>query len=333
MSAPTPNRLLAWATPNTMQATQQNIWFGLVTLLFTSLYQWIGPLPEWADIAFLSACLLFTGIPHGAIDHVIFAQQQKPGSFSLIRQFFLPYLLLIAVTSISWLLAPQVTFWIFLGIAAYHFGQSQLYYFPRSRFRGFRALLYLLWGIFFLSWLWTSHWESQVANLETMFRWNLNAHEPLHQLVVALRWISAFVVPLAIIGLCLQKKISLPAAITELGVLIILVYMVQQLPLYTAFALYFGLWHATRVMCTEFSYLKTTGKSNLSVRQFLKEFIPFSLLSLVGLVLLGIAGIIWDIRVSPFMLFLVFISALTTPHAWVMERMYGQLSKPAATSA
>jgi Brp/Blh family beta-carotene 15,15'-monooxygenase len=316
-----------------MQATQQNIWFALITLVFTGLYQWAAPLPAWVDIAFLSSCLLFTGIPHGAIDHVIFAQRHQAQPFSLIRQFFLPYLLLIAATALCWILVPNLMFWVFLGIAAYHFGQSQLYYLPPGKAGFPRGLLYMLWGVFLLSWLWTSHWESQIANLQSLFTWDLAINQPLHQTIIVLRWISVSLVALVIAVLCMQRKISVAAAITELIVLAILVYMVRNLPLYTAFALYFGLWHATRVMCTEYSYLRNARQAPFTVRQFLQQFIPFSVLSIIGLIILVIAGSFWDIRVSPFMLFLIFISALTTPHVWVMEHMYGHLSKPAPSNS
>jgi Brp/Blh family beta-carotene 15,15'-monooxygenase len=127
---------------------------------------------------------------------------------------------------------------------------------------------------------------------------------------------------------CYQKKyMTLSMALQETAVLVILFFLVKYTSLYLAFALYFGLWHAARVMFTEYRFLSEARQASLSAGAFIKAFIPFSLLSFAGIgMLLGLAFLL-QATISTFLLFLIFISALTMPHALVMHGMYKVLEK------
>lgn len=303
--------------------------FAAITVAVMLVYKLGAPFPVWVDSALLLISLVATGIPHGAIDHVIYDARQSntlPAS-TRYRRFLLAYLLLVGATFLVWLLVPELMFWSFLLVAAYHFGQSQLFYLNVSASSLIRGGVYLLWGILLLSALWITHWESQIPNLTSLFGWNLSLQGPLHRIIEQVFIATLLAVPALILFLLIQQKITVRTAATELVVLALLLTLINTVPLYTAFAVYFGIWHAVRVMITEYQYLNAGVHMQLTVRSFLKKFIPFSLLSIAGLAVLVLASFWLKATISPFMLFLVFISALTMPHAFVMEKMYDGISR------
>lgn len=297
---------------------------GLVLLPFLPVFG----LSEQASLVLLILALVTTGIPHGAIDHVIFAANYRSAggkTFNLGRQFFLPYLLLLGFTFLIWFLAPALMFWLFLLVSAYHFGQSQLFHVRFAEKSLLKAVLYLSWGICWLGSLWHFHWEQQVAIIQSVFSWDLSAGGPLYELVSMAAVVSG-IVALLMLALCLyNRQISPWLLLQEVCLLGFLLFVNYYFHLYVAFALYFGLWHSLRVILTEYQFLRQGGQPNLRPGTFIKSFLPFSLLSFAGLGLLIAASMLLQQKVAPFMLFLIFISALTMPHAVCMFFMYKNL--------
>jgi beta-carotene 15,15'-dioxygenase len=313
-----------------MLASRQNIYFGMITLLVLIPYLLGWALPLGFDTSMLIFSLAVTGIPHGAIDHVIFLQHQKRPlqNTQLFRSFFIPYLLMIGLTFTLWFLIPEIMFWLFLAVAAYHFGQSQLYYIHLTENLVSKTLLYVSWGIFILASLWLFHWEEQSVIIQSVFDWNLDVHGILHQSVFLALLISGVVTVVKLFTLFQNGLIAGKMLVQEILVLLLLAVLFYFTTPYMAFAIYFGLWHAARVMITEYHFLKMEKKNQLNLISFVKSFLPFSLLSFAGLGMLYWISQLLEASISPFMLFLIFISALTMPHAYFMERMYKFLSKP-----
>ena len=92
---------------------------------------------DYLAIPITIALITFLGIPHGAIDHIIYYQicRQNPssrvnaqGSDRSIEigkrlGFYWNYLLIMKVWAFSWYFCPTVTLVVFLAISAYHFGE------------------------------------------------------------------------------------------------------------------------------------------------------------------------------------------------------------------
>jgi beta-carotene 15,15'-dioxygenase len=311
-----------------MVASKQSVHFAAVTLFFILVYSLVGPFPIWVDITMLIVSLVITGIPHGAIDHVIYLTKtaEAKKTPSLLKDFFAPYLFLIGLTFLLWILVPEFMFWFFLLVAAYHFGQSQLFYLPENIKPFSKFLIYIVWGIMLLATLWHLHWGSQVGNIASIFSWDLSEKGNLYHIVKYAGSGALIFILLCFVYLWLTKKINMQTAIIELSVAGILILMIKTLPLYIAFAIYFGLWHSTRVIITEFHFLQKASVHKITIPAFVKSFIPFSILSFAGLIfLIGISYLL-EAKITPFMLFLIFISALTMPHAFFMEKMYSWLS-------
>lgn len=288
-------------------------------------------LPVGADLVILVASLVITGIPHGAIDHVIY-QHHHPSTSKGVHfflAFFVPYLLMLAATLVLWIFFPEGMFWFFLCVSAYHFGQSQLYYVTLPERHLLKAATYLVWGVFVLSNLWYHHWVAQQISIQSLFSWDLSVGGTLHQIVGVTRFISAFLLVVFMAYLIMKKLIKPMMLLQELVVIALLYLLIKYTTMYLAFAIYFGVWHSLRVILTEYYHLNMKSVNNISWASFCKAFIPFSLISFLGIILLFVASHFLQTLVSPFMLFLVFISALTMPHAYVMQEMYARMGHQA----
>lgn len=312
-----------------MPASRLNIIFGMITMLVLVPYLTGWVLPSGFDTWVLMVSLAVTGIPHGAIDHVIFIQNQKGTGQkgNLLRSFFTPYLIMIGTTFVLWFVIPQLMFTFFLMVAAYHFGQSQLYYISLVNKSKRKTVLYLSWGIFILSSLWFFHWKEQSTIIKSVFDWNLAPFGLIYNIVLFSLMLSGLVTGLLLLYFYRKKILPGKMLLQEFGVLGLLTAIFSFTPPLIAFAIYFGLWHATRVIFTEYHFLKNRNGQKLLIFSFVKSFLPFSMLSFLGLGLLFWFSRLLEASISPFMLFLIFISALTMPHAYFMEQMYQFLGK------
>ncbi|MDF9799991.1 Brp/Blh family beta-carotene 15,15'-monooxygenase [Catalinimonas alkaloidigena] len=117
----------------------------LISLLIISYVQEISLLWQLSIFVLL---MLATGIPHGALDHIVFRYIEKQSEDVKVSytRFFLVYLGIIAGYALLWLQLPQLCLIIFLLMSFYHFGQSQLYYIKWSEKNILKTLLYLSWG-------------------------------------------------------------------------------------------------------------------------------------------------------------------------------------------
>ncbi len=307
-----------------MLASRINITFGIITILLLLPYLFGWMLSANFDIWILIISLAFTGIPHGAIDHVIFLQQKNEpvSGQNLLKSFFTPYLLMIGFTFLLWLVIPAFMFWFFLVVAAYHFGQSQLFYisFPNKAF--IKSTAYIFWGTFILSTLWLFHWQEQKLIIQSVFNWNLEVNGLVYYSVLYAAILSAAITLILLLYFFKNGMLTGRMFVQETLVLVLLTILFYITTPYLAFAVYFGLWHASRVIITEYHYLKMKNPDQLTFLSFTKSFLPFSILSFAGLGILFWVSQMLKANISPFMLFLIFISALTMPHAFFMERMY-----------
>lgn len=316
-----------------MLASRQNIFFGIITIIVLIPYLAGWVLPKGFDAWILLISLAITGVPHGAIDHVIFLQNQgvKKNNLTLLRSFFTPYLCMISATFVLWFAFPALMFWFFLLVAAYHFGQSQLFYISSPKNSSFKPILYIFWGIFILSSLWIFHWQEQSVIINSVFNWDLKPKAVIYNLVLWFVIFSGIITILLMFLLYRKGIISLKNFSEECAVLLLLTALFYFTPPYLGFAIYFGLWHATRVIITEYYFLKNEKGNSVTPLSFIKSFLPFSIVSFFGLGLLFWLSQLFKASISPFMLFLIFISALTMPHAFFMERMYKFLGRQMKT--
>jgi Brp/Blh family beta-carotene 15,15'-monooxygenase len=170
--------------------------------------------------------------------------------------------------------------------------------------------------------LWFFHWEAQSEIISTFFPWNLASASSLH-LFVKCSVLATGLITVSLLALLFKRgQLSGIMLAQELSVLLSLLLLFYFTSPYIAFAIYFGLWHAMRVIFTEYHFLKVKAPASFTSGAFIRSFVPFSLLSFAGLGFLFLLSQWLQASISPFMLFFIFISALTMPHAFFMEKMY-----------
>jgi beta-carotene 15,15'-dioxygenase len=253
------------------------------------------------------------GIPHGAIDHLLFMKNTKRSALF----FYTFYLIFILSVVALWIITPTLSLILFLFVSSYHFGQSQFERYPKLS-RAMRARLYFVWGTFVLS-------AFVLFNLQEIHQMANTFPEFLvFQFIFdfTLFTIATFCSGLLLVyyGFVFRKAISVKKELLYLG-LILLTFYFQ--PLLLGFALFFVFNHAAEVMQSEYVFLAKINR-NFTITRFIKTLAPFTILSLIGILLLYILSYFSFISLSLPSILLIVISSLTLPHAIVMEVFYSQ---------
>lgn len=290
-----------------------------LALIFFGNVDWLG-----MEVQFLIAVtsILFVGIPHGAIDHIIFFEENKSVS---VFQFYLFYLSLMAGYALVWIFFPSWSFAFFLLLSAFHFGQSQfsdIKCLPKRSGWG----LYFTWGCSILSGLVLY----SLDEIPTIFAQHADAqplilifNEKIHSIIFP---VSTLLFLLHFSFLCWSEKIPASRFFMEIFLFALIHISFFLLPIMIGFSLYFCTLHSTRVLTEEFNYLKIKRK-DFDLWQFIQLLFPYTLLSVFGGALLFVASY-WNLfSISNVLLAFILISILTLPHSFVMDEFYKKSEK------
>ena len=107
--------------------------------IILNLFQGFTHISLENQLIYCSILILLLGIPHGAIDHVLFFKKRKMSQF----KFYSIYLGLSLLFVILWHILPITSLILFLLISAFHFGESQFadVYFKKPM----KYLFYFFW--------------------------------------------------------------------------------------------------------------------------------------------------------------------------------------------
>ena len=98
------------------------------TLLLISLYVAGLSIPAWLQYVPFAVSLLFLGLPHGAVDHLVPGRLSGSGaSFKSILGVVALYLVLASLYLALWFTVPVVAFALFIALTWFHWGQGDLY--------------------------------------------------------------------------------------------------------------------------------------------------------------------------------------------------------------
>jgi Brp/Blh family beta-carotene 15,15'-monooxygenase len=288
----------------------------LLGILFTVGYIAI----EW-QVGFCALFICVLGIPHGAIDHIIFMQD---GQTTPVR-FYSFYFGLMAAYALVWMYFPITSMIAFLLLSAFHFGQSQFTHIKLNN-KWLKSSLYLVWGISILSAL-VVYNHSQIEELASLNEDVLALMPAFHFTINVVILISTSLVTTAIlVVLKLRNSIDAKTFGTQFLLFGVIHLSFLLLPLLVGFTLYFSIIHSMHVLLQEFSFLKRKTKL-FGIKHFIKLLTPYTLVSIVGLAVLLTLSYLQFIPVSGTLLVFIVISILTLPHSIVMDNFYFKLTK------
>ena len=285
--------------------------------IILNLFQGFTNISLENQLIYSSILILLLGIPHGAIDHVLFFKKRKMSQL----KFYSIYLGLSLLFVILWHILPVTSLILFLLISAFHFGESQFadIFFKKS----LRFIFYFFWGLCLLSTLMyynvnelydiTSYFDDTIV-LDKIYN---------KEKIGVFFYITNAVTILSIMALTYFKKINNDRLFSELFLLFLIHATFYLFPFIIGFTLYFVALHSIKVMNDEFKFLKDEN-NNFNIMSFLKLLAPYSILSIIGTSFLLILSYYNLIPYSIPFLAIIIISVITLPHAIVMNIFYNE---------
>ncbi len=283
----------------------------LIILLLTWM---LGGFPLSIEVGIAALLICFLGIPHGAIDHVLFMQNTKASPL----KFYGLYFTLILFVILIWTFLPLWGLASFLLLSAYHFGQSEFVKYGKIP-KHFRPVLYMFWGSSILAGL-CAYNQSELVELSSSNP-DLTDLNPIFESDI-LPYILTFTT-LGTLGILLRfkKYMGIKVVLIELTILFMIHLSFYLNSVLVGFSIYFATLHSLEVLQSEFVFLKERFKQ-FSLKRFASLLTPYTLISLIGILALLALSHFSVINASKTLVLMISISALTLPHTLVMENFY-----------
>ena len=256
------------------------------------------------------------GIPHGAIDNIIYLSSNKITRF----RFYLIYIVTIIIYCLFWWLTPIISLVFFLLLSSYHFGESQLVDYS---FVNKKRIIYLFWGFALLSTL-IFYNNNELLLLSNQFIDTENFSKVFNiSIFKYIFYLSNLMIISLLVYESYKVSISNQQLMNEIFLLILIHITFYLFPIIISFTLYFIFLHSIKVLKQEFDYLKSL-QSNLNLLNFIKLLYPHTLLSIMFLVVFLLLMNFGFINISVFLFSIIGISVITLPHAIIMTNFYNK---------
>lgn len=294
-------------------------------LALTGLTVGVG---AWGDLALgpaaftiLFVAVALTGMPHGAIDHLVAAQlYDLDFTWADQAKFYGGYLALMALYSVFWVVAPVWSLWVFLVMTMYHFGQADLAYWELPPVGA--RLVYLSRGLFLIG-LPVAAFPGLVDPIFDAIAgvrptsWPLLATQPM-TIFEALVGQHVLVLGVALLA---TDVVLRDAGREGLNVAVLSALFGTVHPL-VAFSVYFGLWHSLGHMLELLRFFREREAAPTTIPAFYRQAALFTILPFVGL-----AGLYWTTQAfssadQMIALLFIIIAVMTLPHMIIVERLY-----------
>ena len=290
------------------------IYLVFIYLLF-AVYTYFGEINfEYQIIGCFLLILLF-GIPHGAIDHIVYKTQNNISNF----KFFSFYLSLIILYTICWFIFPKLCLIMFLLLSAYHFGESQ---FSEFKFNSIpKKLTSIFCGTIVISSL-IYYNQNELVKLSNMYMDTQVFTSIFKSPFIEISFYSSSVLFLLFILFeFLFHSNKLDDLFTILFEMILIHVTFYLFSVLIGFTLYFIFLHSLKVLKQEYQFLKKYTR-NLRPTEFVKMLLPFTGLSIFFLIIFYIGIVIGFLNISTFLFLIIGISVITLPHVFIMANFY-----------
>ena len=265
--------------------------------------------------------IVLVGVPHGAADLLVSAQQARDAGRTFHTPFFLVgYLARLTLFGAFLYLFPLLGAALFVLFSAYHFGETDLSGLRTETLLGKAVVLH--YGLVILGIILLGHGEELRPILAVL---NASAEQVLWlERVLASKLVLLGIAMALFFGCTFAYFVFNPSSRPDGGDFLarfaLLALLLHFLPLILGFVFYFIVWHSILSLGNILTYLRNDGR--FSTDLILKRIVLYSALALAGMALLAVGGFAMLTTGTLMISVIVGLAVLTAPHMGVMHRMY-----------
>lgn len=287
--------------------------------------------PATQFIIFLTGILL-VGVPHGAADLLVANQNADSihQKFSKIT-FLINYLGRLIAFAIIFYFFPVAGNIIFIFFAAYHFGETDLFYFKTNTLLG--KLFVIAYGLVILSVILLRHFEEVIplfrlfesgkANLLLIDWIGMNRYS-----LMSLTGIFFFTITfIYFLKYAETEKAEKGQFLIQFALILFILY---NLPLLLGFTFYFVVWHSVLSLKNIINYLRQ--EKRFSTATISGQILLYSALAIGGIFIFGFSGFMFVNPTTLSAYIFIGLAVLTAPHMEVMHSMYRHLRSHSSLS-
>ncbi len=281
-----------------------NFYHSLIFFNFCIFLSGIDYLREGSFLIISLFLILSIGISHGSLDNIKGKKLIKYLGYRSMSIFYLIYLLIGAVTILIWLIFPKSLLFLFLIIAAYHFGKEDSEFIDQKK--NFE-LIYFLKGSLIITSPLFFHKEETLAIFETLnfnISNNLIISDEILFILIILSLLSGII-------LSFKKNIEVKSLLLmDYLSILILNYFLNPI---IAFTIYFCFLHSIRHSISLIRELNKNLKKGLQI--FFKKAFPLTILTILGYVVsISILNNYNEFNETIYQVIFIGLASLTFPH-------------------
>lgn len=293
-------------------------------ILFLLIHQFVFPASVTFQLYFFFIGIAILGIPHGAADMLVANQVASIKNLRFSKYNFLgKYLLRLGAFVLLFFYLPVPALILFLLLAAYHFGETDLSHFNTSSVAG--KLFAISYGLLILSVILLTHFDEILPLLYQLSEDGFKSSSIDYIKMYSYQIISFFLFlffAFSFIYFYIVERNNYQSG-SFLVQLVVLLIILFYLPLLLGFTFYFVIWHSFLSLKNIISFLKKS--QNISGVLILKQMVIYSLLAIGGMLLLG-WGTTMFVSYDLLILYVfIGLAVLTLPHMQVMYQMYSSI--------
>ena len=248
--------------------------------------------------------ILSIGISHGSLDHIKGKKLLKILGFKSLAIFYISYVIVGLITIIIWLLFPKFLLFLFLIVAAFHFGKEDSDFISKNKnlelIYFFKGSLVIISPLLFHKNETLSIFKSLNFDIST----NILINNEILYLFIFLSFISNII-------LSLNKSFDIKSLLLMdfLSILILNYFLNPVL----AFTFYFCFLHSIRHSISLIKEINTNLKKGLPI--FIKKALPLTIISIFGYIFaLYILNNYNELNDSIYKVIFIGLASLTFPH-------------------
>jgi len=288
----------------------------IVLFLINNFY----PLSLEIQLIFFGLGVIFLGIPHGSLDHVIYHHERNEAmNFKSVVRFLLFYVGFAVLYAILWIISVELSILLFILISAYHFGEMDLNGLSLTSSLKTRILFSLYGLLFLLNYLlfqfpqveaillgFPGFDDGQIGKLRLLYGYQ-------NEVLIAS---ILFFVPILLFYLYQSQQFGLQQLVSVLQ-LSLLMLIVFNLPILLGFGFYFNIWHAGHSMAEIKKFLGWENKNYWFIyrKSWLTNGFSFLMIAILFIIFKGNLDRLLAI-------FFMSIAILTAPHMKVISVLF-----------